>query len=137
AAQELANRGSQDGAAVAASRIRRWAGPLELQFDADAVWALELAEYDGTPITELSCPIAELMTTVVGRVRRHSRPQRIAGENARRLRVLHAFLAQAEFLRQWSRPRQHFRGGDGGRLHPRPEGTQDFARMRCGVRISG
>ena len=68
AAQKLANRRAQHGAAIGAAGIRRWARALELQLPALAGRADRFAKRDRPAVTELPGPLAELVPAIVGRI---------------------------------------------------------------------
>jgi hypothetical protein len=88
AAQELADRRAQYGASICATRIRRRAGTLELQFKALLAAVDDFAEQDRPSITELPGPLSELVAAIATGVADHARQQAIAGQRGDHFRCL-------------------------------------------------
>ena len=80
AAQELAYRRAQHGAAVGAAGVGRRAGALELQLLPLPGRVDHFAQRDGAAVAQLSRPVAELVTAVARRIRLHAGQQPVAGE---------------------------------------------------------
>ena len=137
AAQELADRRAQHGATVGATRIRRRAGPLQLQFVAASAGVDRLAEEDCAAVAELPGPGTELVPAVAGRVRRHARQQRVAGQRldpGARLQLVHG---DPQFVGHFARIRQQARRRDRRRHDWRPERAEHLARIVAAVIVAG
>ena len=80
AAEKFANRRTQYRAAVGGAGIGRRSCPFELQFPTLTCGVDSLAERDRPTVAQLPRPIAELVSTVIGRVWLHAVEQRIAAE---------------------------------------------------------
>ena len=72
AAEEFAQRRAQHGATVAAPRIGRAAGTLQLQFAALAVGADQFDQRQGAAVAQLSRPVAELVAAVTRGIGLHA-----------------------------------------------------------------
>ncbi|MNC84753.1 hypothetical protein D3C83_03190 [compost metagenome] len=81
AAHEFAHRGAQHRTAVCGARIRRFPRALELEVMAPAFRRHHFAQRDGTPVSQLSRPYAELVPAVAGGVGRHAREHAVAAED--------------------------------------------------------
>jgi hypothetical protein len=84
ATKKFAQRRAQHGAPIGESRIRGRPCAFQLQLLTLAGGRDQLAQSDRTTIAELSCPIAELMTAVAGRIRAHAGSKRVTREDLHR-----------------------------------------------------
>ncbi len=135
AAEELAHRGAQHGAAVGGARIGRGARALELQLPALARRVDGFAQGDGAPVTELPGPVAELVPAVVGRIGLHALEQRVAAEDLRKLRRGDGGFVDAQQRRHFGRMRDEPRRGDRLGLHPRVQRPVHLPPLRANVGI--
>ena len=83
----FAQHRTERGAAVAAARERRRAGPLELDVAADAVRVDHLAEQDGAAVAELGHEMAELVAGIGHRDRVRAVGNAFSGEDFGPLRA--------------------------------------------------
>ena len=81
AAQELADRAAQHGEAVGSATVRGGAGALELEGVAGPFGRDDLAQADGTAVTELGIPATELVPGINCRNRRRAFWYSIAGKH--------------------------------------------------------
>ena len=84
AAQEFANRRAQHGTAVGRARVRCRTCALQLQLPAFALRIDRFTQRDGAAVTELTGPVAELVSAIVGCVRLHAIEQRVTAEYLRK-----------------------------------------------------
>ena len=117
AAEVFPYGGAQHGFAVRCSGIGCQSGTFELQFP-EPVVHFHFAQSDGSPITQLPCPIAELMPAVALGVRRHSRNDRAASQH------FGATPFQAECLSHLGTPQGESWGRGRRRGHFRPTRTR-------------
>ena len=118
------------GAAVAAARERRRAGPLELDVAADAVGVDDLAEQDGAAVAELRHEMAELVAGIGHRDRIGAVGNPLAGQDLGALGALEQVGIEAEMDRQRPVQLDQARGGDRGRRHA---GEKARRQRRIGV----
>ena len=71
---------AQHGSAVGVARIRSRARAFELQVPSLPRTVDDLTERDGAAISQLPCPLTELMSAVVRRIRFHPFDQRVPAE---------------------------------------------------------
>ena len=82
-AEEFANRGAHDGAAISGARIRRAAGAFQLQLKTTTNRCLRLSQADRPAIAQLTRPVTELMPAIIARPGLHPRQYRIAAQYAK------------------------------------------------------
>ena len=121
AAEELADRRAQHGAAVGGARIRRRARALELQLPALATGGDDLAQRDGAAVAQLPGPVAELMAAVVGRVRVHAGQQRVACEHLCECGIGGVQRVQPQQRQHFAGDREDLRVRHGRGCHARPQ----------------
>ena len=136
AAQELADRGAQHRAPIGGARVRRRAGTLQLQFPALTAPVDRFAQCDGAAVAELSGPVAELVATVIARVRLHALQQRVAAEHLREGGRRDIGVVEAEQRRDFTRVRQQRRRSDGRGRGRRPQRTTNLPTPMALLRIS-
>ena len=118
------------GAAIAAPRKRRRAGPLELNVAAHAFGVDHLAEQDGAAVPELRDEMAELVAGIGHRDRIGAVGDPLAGEDLGSLGALEQVRIEAEMDRQRPVQLDQARRGDRGRRHA---GEKARRQRRIGV----
>jgi hypothetical protein len=137
AAQKLANRRAQHGAAVGAARIRRWARALQLQLPALARRVDCFAQRDRAAVAELPGPVAELVPAVVGRVGLHAVEQRVASEHLCERGRCGLRRGDAQQRRHLARIRNQARRGHRRGPHPRVQRPVHLPPLRSSLEIGG
>ena len=92
----FAQHRSERGAAVAAARKRRRAGPLELDVAADAVLVDDFAEQDGAAIAQLGHKMPELVAGIGHRDRVGALGDALAGQNLGAFRAIEQVRIEPE-----------------------------------------
>ena len=126
----FAQHRTERGAAVAAARKRRRAGPLELDVAADAVRVDDLAEQNGAAIAELRHEMPELVAGIGHRDRVGAVGDALAGEDLGAFRAVEQVRIEPELDRQRPVQLDQPGSGDGGR---RDAGEKVRRQRRIGV----
>ncbi len=137
AAEELADRGAQHGAAIGAARIRRRPGTLELHFPALTRRVDDLAQGDGATVTQLPGPVAKLMSSIVGGKRLHACQQGISAENVGKELRFDLIIVKTKDFGHFRRVRNQAWRADRRWRNRRMQGTANLAQARAGFRIGG
>ncbi len=136
-AQEFAHRGAQHRATIGGTGVGGKSRTLQLQFPALAARVDRFTERDRAPVTELTRPVAELMTTVIRRIGLHPVEQRVAAKHlGKPLRGNFTFV-DTEQRGDLARMRQQAWRRDRGRLHEREEGALYLALAQALFRVAG
>ncbi len=126
----FAQHRAQRGAAIAAARERRRAGPLELDVAADAVGVDDFTEQDGAAVPELGHEMAELVAGIGHCDRIGAVGDALAGQDLGTLGAVEQVGIESEVDRQRPVQPDQPRGGDRGRRHP---GKKTCRQRRIGV----
>lgn len=137
AAEELTNGRTQDRTPIGRARIRCWPSALELELQALAGRVHHLSKRDGTPVTQLSGPMSELVPTVAGRPGLHTLQQRIATEDRRELRRGGVVGREPELFGDIGRYREELRRPHRSWQNRAPGGADHLSPSVPQIRITG
>ena len=125
------------GAPIGAARVGSLAGAFQLQLPAFTGAIDDFAQRDRSTISELTGPLAELVSAIVGRVWLHAFDQRVARKDFRERGRFDITLAESENGRDFTGMSEQPRSGDARRQDAGIERARTGRGQRSAAGIAG